>query len=224
MSDSYKLELRHRASAEEPIEDKHRKLMHAMTRYDPPYGYKGREIPSVPNIGKIVSVVPLRPLSKRGAKSYVCYSLRSKTYLKDKAEHDDHLIMEFKPQELDINMLLNQVFPAYIEAFDCYRAAIANREITASDWDRVVELSGSTGKDINGRDGVYRFHPANYFDRELCRRAFGLTPEQIVKRLEGKVETASLLNDGVLIIYSSKLPRSREEYEKIDSDIKALLK
>jgi len=99
---------------------------------------------------------------------------------------------------------------------------VHNWSITRSDWPQVVELCNSTGKDVNGRDGVYRINAVNYYDRELCQRAFNLSPEQIVERLDGKVESVSLLSDGVMLIYSSKL-LERDELEKIDAKVKALL-
>lgn len=227
MVDCYEIELRHRARTNESHQDLHRNFMGAMSRYDAPWGYKDREMPKAPEFGEnLTSVVELRALSGKNRKSYICYLYRSDTHLKDKAQFDDIAFIRFESQKIDTRDLFQQVFPAYIEAFGCYRAAIASSDfdLRNADWDRVVELCNSSGKDVDGRDGVYRFHPANFFDRELCRRAFDLTPEQIVKRLEGKVEKASMLNDGVLIIYSTKLPATREEYEQIDREIKPLLK
>ena len=45
----------------------------------------------------------------------------------------------------------------------------------------------------------------NYIDRELCRRSFGLAPEDIVKVLQGRVESVATLLDGVYIVGSSQL-------------------
>ena len=225
MDNLYYIGLRRRARVGESHQELHRRFIETMSRYDAPWGYKNHEMPIAPEFGKnLTSVVELRALSGKDRKSYICYLFRSEQYLKDKAQFDDHVIVEFQSKGVDTEVLFEKVFPAYIEAFDCYRATVASREIEMAGWDSIVELCNKTGKDVNGRDGVYRINPANFFDRELCRRAFGLTPEQIRKRLEGKVEKVSLLHDGVLIIYSSKLPSSREEYEKIDSELKTLLK
>jgi len=228
MSGIYEIELRHRADPHEPIGDRHRKFVEVMARYAPPWGLKGEEIPAVPDIppGNLSATVKLRVLSPRGERSYISYKFRSEKYLKDNAQYDDFVIVRFKPQAAGARLgeLFNDVFPAYIEGFDCYRAGIGDSEVKMADWDRVVELCNSTGKDVDGRDGVHRIHPANYFDRELSRRAFGLTPEKIAERLQGKVEKVSMLGDGVLVICRSKLPLPREEYERIDGEVRALLK
>lgn len=74
--------------------------------------------------------------------------------------------------------------------------------ITRSDWPAVVAACDATKKDVNGRDGVFRINAANYFDKELCIRAFGKSPQQIINCLKGHVEEVSELGEGVLIILS----------------------
>ena len=219
----YCLDLRHRPRVQESIAEKHKIFCNTLKEFDFPWGYKGH---SVPNIDvkkpKIVYVVKLKELSPRGLRSYLTYSLRSDQYLRDVAEHDDGVIIEFKPKDLDLSFFVKEVFPRYIESFDCYRASVINRELSRDDWTAVSEKMNSTGKDVDGRDGVYRVNEINFYDRELCKRAFSLTPEKIVERLEGKVESVYLFHDGVVLIYSSTL-LPIDQLEEVDGKVRRWL-
>jgi hypothetical protein len=218
--DKYKIELRHRAQSNEPYEEKHKKFMEAISRLGRPWNLVGLE--ALPDIGsELLVTVSLDKVLGAGIKGRLTYMYRSEEYLEDNAQYDDNLFIEFNSGKIDLEDVVN-VLPVYISSFGCYRATVHNWGITRSDWPKIVEECNSTGKDVNGRDGVYRINAINYFDRELCKRAFSLSPEEIVKRLTGKVESVSLLGDGVFLIYSSQ-PLKREEHEKIDREIKTLL-
>jgi hypothetical protein len=227
-SEIYELELRHRAAVNESIRDRHHKFMQAMARYAPPWGLKGLPIPPARDVapGDLVAVVTLRGLTANDKWSYLKHTFRSERYLRDTAQFDDIAIIHFKigAAAHRLRELFDEVLPAYVEAFDCYKATICDPDIRLGDWDRVVQLSNSSGKDVDGRDGVYRIHPANYFDSELCGRAFGLAPEKIIERLQGKVEKVSAFRDGLLLVCDSSIPLSRDEYERMDAGTKSLLK
>jgi hypothetical protein len=228
MSAIFELELRHRATPDESITARHERFMRAMARYAAPWGLKGLELPPARDVapGALSSVVKLRALSPKREMSYIKYVFRGEHYLKDNAQFDDHAILLFEAPALAHRMgeLFDEVLPAYVEAFECYKATVCDPEVRLADWQRVVELSRTTGKDPDGRDGVYRIHPANFFDGELCRRAFGLAAEAMVKRLHDKVEKATLLAGGLLLVCSSKLELARAEYEAIDGRVRAGLR
>lgn len=219
----YEVTFRHRADPDESIEDLHTGLAQALNEFPAPWGYHPNQAPGV-NVSttEMVSVVPLKELSSRGLKSYLSYPLRSRDYLQDNARFDDVFVIELKPAQADQRNFVENVFPRYIEAFDCYRASFMNREAARDDWGTIVEQCNATGRDVNGRDGVYRISEINFFDRELCRRAFGMTPEQVVERLQGKVESVSTFHDGVILVCSSSL-LPREELDKVGGDAMAAL-
>ena len=171
--------------------------MQAMARHAPPWGLKGLEIPPARDVapGDLSALVRLRGLSPKGEMSYVKYAFRSEKYLEDNARFDDHAIILFKAAAAAdrLRELFDEVLPAYVEAFDCYKATLCDPDIRLADWKRVVELSNSTGKDVDGRDGVYRIHPGNYFDRELCHHCVSLRSyiPLPARPLAGKVLTRS---------------------------------
>jgi hypothetical protein len=99
---------------------------------------------------------------------------------------------------------------------------VLDEDLALQDWDEVVALREATGKDIEGRDSVFRLGPVNHLDRELCRRAFGLVPEEVARALNGRVEAASVLLDGVFIVASSRLI-SRDELEVLNRNLREAL-
>ena len=198
--------------------------MAGLLQIDPPWGLKGRTPPPAPDIGaELVAQVNLAPLLGAGMLGGLFYSFRSEAYLRDEAAVDDILLIRFDPNRGDYTNLVSSVFPQYVTAFNAYRGTIfLNNTLVIDDRQEIVRLYRETGKDVNGRDGVYRINTVNYFDRELCRRAFNLSPEEIAHRLEGKVERVSLLLDGVLLIVTSEL-LDRTELEKVDAMVRGYL-
>lgn len=218
--DKYKLELRHRARPGEVFSERHEAFLKEISRLGFPWNLVGSG--PLPDIGsELIVSLSLDKVLGSGIKGRITYVYRGLSCIEDSAQYDDSIFIEFYGDKVSSSDLI-KILPVYIQAFDCYRATIHNWSITRSDWPKVVDACNGTGKDVNGRDGVYRINAINYFDRELCHRAFGLSPEQIVKRLDGKVESVSLLNDGVFIIYCSR-PMSREEHENINAEVRALL-
>jgi len=220
----YEIELRYRAIVSESIECCHNRFMAGLEKIPVPWGLKEADVQiQLPDIGDdLLSVCDLSSALGNGIKGHSVYVLRSADYLQDKAQYDDNVAIKFDPKKINFNYLVEEIFPLYIKAFLPYRATIQSSDIANADWPEIADKCNSTEKDVNGRDGVYRINAVNYYDRELCQRAFDLSPEQIIERLDGKVESVSLLLDGVMLIYSSKL-LERDELEKIDAEVKALL-
>jgi hypothetical protein len=219
--DKFEIVLRHKATPEDSFERNHDFFIKEISKLSPPWDLATLE--PLPEIGDNLSLtVSLNKVLGRGLNGGITYTYRGSEYIRDNAQHDDHLFIEFSPQKIDFGFIVS-VFSSYVSAFDCYRATINNRSTARSDWQNIAQKCEDSGKDVNGRDGIYRINAINYFDRELCLRSFSLSPEQIIERLEGKVESVSLLHDGVFLVYSSKL-LERGELENIDSEIRLLLK
>ncbi len=213
-------EFRHRARVDEPIAERHAKVMLGLAGIDPPWGIRGRQAPHAPDVGgELQAEVDLSASMGPGIKATITYVFRAATYLRDEGHYDDCFFVDFEAPA-DYRTFVLEVFPAYVKAFEPYRAAVVlDEDLALRDWAQVVELRRATGKDVDGRDSVFRMGPVNYFDREFCRRAFGLAPEDVVKALHGRVELASMLLDGVFIVGSSQL-LNREDLDKLS---KALL-
>ena len=218
---THKLEFRHRPKFSESIEKRHENFLERLSGLGAPWDLAGAV--DVPDIeGELVVSVSLDKFLPKGLKGRIAYSLRSEKYLEDDAQFDDSLFIEFSNAKIDYLDLLKRIFPAYVEAFGAYRAALHDWSVTRSDWPAVVAACDATKKDVNGRDGVFRINAANYFDEKLCLRAFGKSPQQIINCLKGHVEEASELAGGVLIVVSYT-PLTTSEIATAGERLKELL-
>lgn len=218
---THKLEFRHRPKFSESIEKRHENFLERLSGLGAPWNLAGAV--DVPDIeGELVVSVSLDKFLPKGIKGRIAYSLRSERYLEDDAQFDDSIFIEFSNAKIDYLDLLKRIFPAYVEAFGAYRAALHDWSVTRSDWPAVVAACDATKKDVNGRDGVFRINAANYFDEKLCLRAFGKSPQQIINCLKGHVEEASELAGGVLIVVSYT-PLTTSEIATAGERLKELL-
>ncbi len=156
------------------------------------------------------------------------YMTRHRTGLPDEREaNDDRLHIEFYPDKFDgeWTYLLDVVFPAYVAATRPYAARLVNQDIEVNDVFLIDEVGDGSPNPafIDQRLGVNRIWQANFWDRTLCQRAFGLTPEQIVTRLSGKVASCRIVDDGVMTIYSYERMLAADIH-RIDEVIKPLLR
>lgn len=217
----HKLEFRHRPKFSESIEKRHKNFLEKLSGLGTPWDLDGAlELPDIE--GELVVSVPLDKWLPKGVKGRISYALRNEKYLEDDAQFDDSLFVEFSNAKVDYSDLLKRIFPAYADAFGAYRAALHDWSVTRSDWPAVVAACDATKKDVNGRDGVFRINAANYFDKELCLRAFGKNPQQVVSCLQGHVEEVSELAGGALIVVSYT-PLSTSEITTAGERLKELL-
>ncbi len=218
---THKLEFRHRPKFSESIGKRHENFLEKLSGLGKPWDLAGAV--DVPDIkGELVVSVSLDKFLPKGIKGRVTYSLRSEKYLEDDAQFDDSLFVEFSYAKIDYSDLLKRIFPAYVHAFGAYRAALHDWSVTRNDWPAVVTACDATKKDVNGRDGVFRINAVNYFDEELCLRAFGKSPQHIISCLKGHVEEASELAGGVLIVVSYT-PLSTSEITTAGERLKKIL-
>jgi hypothetical protein len=206
------LEVRHRATARDSIAKRHERLVAAIGSLPPAWQGDLSRIAATPEVqaGDFGAFVKLGPALGKGLRGEVSYPLRHKDYLRDVAHHDDSIVIEFDSSLVDFGELTQKVFPALIEGFEAYRAAVKDDARALEDWSRIAKLAKETGRDIDGRDTVFRIHAANYFDRELCKRAFAMEPADILKKLGGVFDRAEAFQNGVLLICSKAHPDAVE--------------
>lgn len=216
------LKVVHRPQVDDPIEDRHARFVERQRLIQKPWdGEAFARLERTPIEGEFVSVVQLKPALDKGFRGYITYSLRHKDYLKDEGMYSDRIIINFDSKKVDYRTLISQV-PGIAKAFDAYRAEIDDDEIRLEVWPTICDLSRSTGRDIDGRDSVYLLNPVSFFDRELCRRAFNKTPQEIAARLRGKFEVAEATPDDVFLVYKSG-GLDREEYLNADRVFRAAI-
>ncbi|KWT02807.1 MULTISPECIES: hypothetical protein [Pseudomonas syringae group] len=217
----YKLEFRHRAQHDESIAARHAQFIEGVSALGNGWDFKG--LGELPDIGsELLLSMTLDKVLPAGITGRLTYQYREEGYLENDAQYDDTLFIEFSSERVDLSDVVKRLFPSYVKAFGCYRATLHDWTVTRRDWPKILEACEATGKDVNGRDGIYRINAVNYFDGALCRLEFNLTPKQMVERLNGKVEAARAFEGGILLIYTS-YEVVGSELESIDAEVRVSL-
>jgi hypothetical protein len=195
-------------------ESKHERFFARLREMPHPWGLAGQEPPTAPSCGRdIAADVSLNKRLGKGIRGFAYYRYRYPGLAEDIGMNDDFVTLEFNPEKVDYQALVREALPAYIEAFNGHISTIKDEEFTELDFDAWQ----ASGKD--GRNGVYRVMPVSFYDRLLCQRAFGQSPEQIAARLSGRIEDVRLFHDGVYLIGSSQ-PLPLAEADKLSWDMK----
>ncbi|QVQ26165.1 hypothetical protein [Achromobacter deleyi] len=165
----------------------------------------------------------LSPCLVQGVCGGVIYASRIQSMVKDRATSDDSLGLEINLEKIDFVRFSSVVFPKIVHAFGPYRAAIVtDPDQELDDYESVVEASRTSNLDINGRDGVFRFQSANYFDNLLCTRAFGMGATDVAARLAGHFDVVKEFDGGVFFLTADRPVRGTESIE-IDASVRRIL-
>jgi hypothetical protein len=144
--------------ATQVIEEKHAQFISAIRDLPPPWGAVAQVSP--PPIGANLGVMlGVRKFLGKGLSGDAMYSLRG--WDADRAVADDCVHITFNPKKINYEELVNFVLPAYVKAFDAYRADIFDEEFIYQDADEIRRLK------INGRHGRYRVSPASLMNRDF---------------------------------------------------------
>lgn len=140
----------------------------------------------------------------------------------DESSADDFCVFEYSASEYAD--MTNYVLPSVVKTFDAYRAsAHTSLEVRSADWQKICELHTHGSPDLDGRDSVYRIWPANFFDDTLCRRAFGLSAEEVVVRAAPECDDAYVLNGGAFLLVSKEPVSDRDALNALHERVAARL-
>lgn len=215
---NWEYECRHRAQANEPYEKKHLRFLDGIQQLNDPWNLKNAT--KIADVGGDLSTeVMLTKHLGRGLKGWIDYKYRSEQNLQDYGSDDDFIAIDFDPKKVDYGYLVRIIFPCYALAFEAYRSAFTNIELKTEDY---CKIRKGIDDYTNFRNSIFRINAVNYFDRELCRRAFAMSPEKIVEKLGNKLEDVRMLGDGVLLVYTYEL-LEKEELAKVDIEVRKML-
>lgn len=182
-----------------------------LSKLSQPWGLEGvAKVPLKDFSGQISVGVKYTKLEKTSPSKgfYFGYFNRARTAIPpDESKYDDTFTVEFYPKKVreDWRYLMDVVFPTYVAATQPYLGKLYDSEISTDDVFVTDEVTGEAWRRpdyVDPRLKVQRIWQANYWDRELCKRSFNLTPEEIVQRLSGKVANCRVFENGLLMIYS----------------------
>jgi len=222
----YQMMIRSRPNLDESIPDKHNGFMAALAKIKEGWGLAVKERPRLKDKklwSEFGTSVSLKGFLGTGVKGEVRYMRRETIafYIEkfgekyaDEGINDDYFTLTFDPHKVNYHALVQTALPQYLVAFVPYEGNICDEEFGHLDFDEWRKLPT--------RGGVYRISPVSFWDGELCRRAFNLTPQQVEKKVTGRVEKVSLLCDGILIVASSKILNLKDA-DDINRRLKPLL-
>lgn len=165
----------------------------------------------------------LSPCLAFGIRGAISYASRLPTAIVDKARSDDSLILQLDTDAVDFDFFCRDTFPKIVKILGAYRAAvITDLDQDLDDFEDIVKEAQGTGKDIDGRDTVFRIYPVNYFDNTICFRAFGISASEVVARLAGTIVLADGFQSGALLMVSNE-PVIGERLIAIDAQIRQKL-
>jgi hypothetical protein len=160
---------------------------------------------------------------KDGVRGAISYSARFAGKMQDKAMYDDVLTLQVDEGIVPYRDFVFKAFEQIVSCFNPYRASIVHDlDLDLEDYEQIINLAQTSGKDIDGRDSVYRINPVNFFDNELCKRSFGLSANDVFNRLKGHVEYVAVQNGGALVIVTGDVV-DRKELPSVHAHIEELI-
>ena len=218
-----KFEMRRRVRVTDDPHTMHERFLAAMRAAGRPWWNSDTEFGGLDLNGNLECQVDVSKGLPGDTIASLAYVHRGADYLQDKSLFDDRFVATFHVDGDEYADFLNAGLEHLLDAFRPYRAqVILDEDLALDDWDLAITKSVDTGKDEDGRDGIIRIWPVIFLDDELCRRALGMSPEDVVNRLMGKVERVQRCFGGTLIVAASGLLDS-DGVVAIDRRIRELL-
>lgn len=147
----------------------------------------------------------LSPCLTHGITGQVSYASRLPAAITDKAISDDFITLRFDTNRVDFHLFCRDIFTEVIRVFRPYRAGVvSDLDLDLDDFEEVASKARRTGLDVDGRDSVYRLYPINYFDKIMCERAFGMSPEQVSRAFNGLVLSSVTFAEGLILVISNE--------------------
>lgn len=231
--DHFEIWLRYCARHDESIAQRHAEFMANMARIGPPLGFAGMKLPPTPDCGaELVALYharyPVRGLWIEGE-----YLYRGERYVyKDRSGYDDLVRIVFKPTNpaLDFRAILHDHLPQVTAAYRAYR-------MDAGQGFYGTNYCGGVGRtnpvynrlrhdpviDVDGRNNIYVLESAQYWDGELCRRALGYGPDEVIRRLQSEAPFVAPLLDGVYLVLSDDPQLTYDQFVSMNERYKEIL-
>lgn len=229
------IRLYRKANPDEPMEEMHKRVMEGLSKIEAPLGLKDSEIPKTPDFGERITAFYYTKNEKtKGVIIIGSYHWRIREYVVW-----DDLFYEFKSNYkiIDYKKMVNEDLIKVIEVYEPYKADSYIGYVTPYEEGRTPETvtyKDSINPEYNKLKkmeihpdelGVNLFvlQPVMYFSGEMCKEVIKLSRDEIVKRLEGKVQKVLPLLDGVYIIFSDAVEMTYEEFKNMNDTYREIL-
>ncbi len=222
------IHLYRKVDVNEPMEERHEKVMEGLSELDAPLGLKDSEIPEIPDFGaELICFYDAKNIKTKGVKIEGSYDWRDERAL---STSWDKLCYKFKITYKLINYkkMIYEDLPKVIDIYDPYIAdvfvspsySIAYKESCKSEIFKLKEKGLKIGilQDI-----LFVLSPVMYFNEESYSKLIKVPKEELLRRLKGKAKGVMLLERGIYIIFDDKADLTYEEFVEMNSTFKPLL-
>jgi hypothetical protein len=200
----------HRPDPDQSIEERFDAIVSGMQALDGPFSWRGLAMPPTPVVkrGSYSTWFNVKyPI--KGLSHATHLVRRNREYLSDDhAATDDTGRWELTVDHPQINYrdVVHRYLAELATAHIAYRAIAYTRGIFFdyekkhdAEYQRLIDTPGIN---VNGRNNIFTLHPAQYWDAELCGKALGFGPDEVIRRLDGQVPLVRPLMDGVYTVFN----------------------
>jgi hypothetical protein len=217
----------------------------AVREHAPEFGYASDGMPDTSAVFNVKGRM-------RGVKFIGEYRIPETTYRQDTAEtwaksyYGDDLLYEWKltNKKIDYHFALHENLPTVIEAFEgrfatvdpcfyhqAYQGGFHGDNDEGHDENGYGlalnqiynRLKANPSIDVDGWNNIYTLYPAQFWEGGRCERALGYGPDEVIRRLSGKVPLVRPLRDGVYVVLNDNPDINYDEYYEMNVTNKAIL-
>jgi hypothetical protein len=198
--------MRRRARLDEPMPEFNARLVEQFLAI-PGFWGEGKTAADAPFEQGEMGSLDLRKALRDGLAGQVVYAARFPRNLsRDVAKVDDVTRIRLNTDKIDYAAFCTETLPRLITVFRPYRGHMeTDPKVRAADWEVVRQQSRQTGRNIDGRDSIFRIWPVCWFDEELSRRTFGIGVEEAVRRAAPECERAEVVAGCAFLMVTSAI-------------------
>lgn len=219
----------------EPMEERHEKVMKGLSELDAPLGLKDSEIPETPDFGaELICFYDAKNIKTKGVTIEGAYRWRGLKYVAW-----DKLFYKFKItyKLIDYKKVIYEDLPKVLNIYDPYVTDLYTGYNGSYEEGRTPETR-TYGESINPEflklkeknldigmleDVLFTLSPVMYFNEESYSKLIKVPKEELLRRLNGKAKGVMLLERGIYIIFNDKADLTYEEFVEMNSTFKPLL-
>ncbi len=171
------LQIRRKPSENEDVSVVHDMVVRALTVPGEPWNLS-MSVPRTARVqsGEVVAVCQMR-FDNPAISGWASYPFRGRPYLQDKGKHDDLIVLEIDSDRIDLSSVGDRAIPHLVTTISPYRAALVHNETSQKDWKDIKAKMVESGRDVNGRHGVWRFVPSMFIEKTLFEAELGVKME-----------------------------------------------
>ena len=130
---------------------------------------------------------------------------------RDRGMYDDFMILAINTEKTDYAAFCRNTVPKLLDILGAYLGALrTDKQVVREDHTQLVASNVKNRRNRgDARSEVRRIWPVNFFDDTLCRRAFGIGAEDVVRRAAPECEHAEHMLGGASLLVTTDIVTGR---------------